>query len=139
MAATYDETLPTAKDRARALLGDTAVTPGTTTIPDDDALLSDGHIAAVLALLTTFEAAVAWLADELVARFAQDPVRVSLTGLSVDYSARIPAWQALAAQMRATAAAAAAAASRAATGVSLRNHPRPDYTLAAGDVVDEEA
>lgn len=141
MPSSYDETLPTNKDKARSLLGDVAVTPGTTTIPDDAALHSDQHIATVLALLTPFESAVAWLADELVTRFAQEPVKVTLTGLAVDYTPRIPAWQALAARMRATvdqaAADAAAAASKVATGATLRKHPRPDYTLAGGDVVEE--
>jgi len=137
MPATYDETLLTAKDRARALLGDTAVIPGTSTIPDDAALFSDAHILTVLALYTPFETAVAWLADELITRFAQAPVKLSGGGESVDFSARIPAWQALAERMRAKVAATAAASAKTGVGVSLRGKARPDYTLPTGDILEE--
>jgi hypothetical protein len=135
---TFDELLPTAKDKARALLGDTAVTAGTTTIPAARALLSDEHIAAVLALATPFEAAVAWLADELAVRFAQVPDSISDSGSALRWSERIPAWRELAARMRADMLTAAAANSRVATGVRLRGYPRPDYTLPDGDITPEE-
>lgn len=114
MAATYDQLLPTTKDRIRALLGDTAVTPGTTVIPDGDELVTDEHITVVLAEEGSVEAALAFLADELVARFSQEPVKVTLSGLAVDYSARIPAWKDLASRMRAKLAAAEEAAASAA-------------------------
>lgn len=121
MSATYDETLPTALDRARALLGDTAVaTP----------LLSDAHISAVLALMGGFEAGVAWLADELAARFAQRPDSLSDAGSSLRWSERVAQWRLLAERMRAGDGAATA---RAATGARVRHRPRPDYTLAGGD------
>lgn len=95
MSATYDETLPTDLDRARSLLGDTEINPA------EDALHTDEHILAVLDQESTFEAAVAWLADELAARIAQEPVKVRLRdGTTVDYSARIPVWQALATRLR---------------------------------------
>jgi hypothetical protein len=137
MPATFDETLMNARDRARALLGDTAVTPGTTTIPDEAALFSDAHITAVLALYTPFETGVAFLAEELVTRFAQAPVKLSGGGESVDFSARIPAWQALAERMRARVAATVEASAKVAVGFSLRGKPRPDYTLPGGDIVEE--
>lgn len=104
MSATYNPLLPTDLDKARALLGDTVVEPAA------DALLSDEHILAVLAMEGSFALGLAWLADELVAQFAQEPVKVSISGVSVDYSARITAWQTLATRMRTKAAEAATAA-----------------------------
>ncbi len=87
----YDDSLPTDLDRARALLGDTASTE----------LLTDDHITAVLGLYA-FNGAVAFMAEELATRFAQQPGSVALpSGLSVSWSARVSAWQALAKQMRA--------------------------------------
>lgn len=95
MAATYNELLPTDKDRARALLGDTEVDPA------EDALLTDEHILAVLEQEATFALGVAWLADELAASLAQEPVRVRLvSGLSVDYTERIPVLRDLATRLR---------------------------------------
>lgn len=100
MAATYDETLASDTDRARAMLGDTDVT---------DALFSDEHIAAVISAEGSLKAGVAFLADELVARFAQDPIKTTIGEaggtISVDFSARIDAWRALASRSRADAAA----------------------------------
>lgn len=104
MSATYDELLPTDLDRARSMTGDTTVEP------EEDALHSDEHIEAVLTAEGSLAAAVAYLADELVARFAQEPVRMSDDGSTIDFSARIPVWQALATRMRATVAAASEAA-----------------------------
>lgn len=109
MAATYDPTWPTPKDEARHLLGDTAVEPA------EDALRSDESITAAIAA-RGLALGVAWLADGLVAEFSQAPVKVTLTGLAVDFSARIPTWEKLAARMRAEAAGAAAGAADAAAG-----------------------
>lgn len=104
MSATYNELLLTDVDRARSLLGDTTVEPA------EDALHSDEHIVAVLDQEGSLAGAVAYLADELVTRFAQEPVKITKDGRSLDYSARIPAWQALATRMRTAVAAAAASA-----------------------------
>lgn len=112
---TFDELLPTEKDEARELLGDTAVTAGTTTIPEEDALRSDERITAAIAK-KGFELGVALLADGLVAQISQEPVKITLGGLAVDYSARIPAWKDLASRMRTAAATAAAATSGELTG-----------------------
>lgn len=87
----YDDTLPTDKDRVRAILGDTDTS---------DELLTDAHIEAVLTAEGSVSAAVAWLADALVARFAQDPVRITADGVTLDYSRRIPVWQSLATRER---------------------------------------
>lgn len=90
----YDDTLPADLDKARALIGDTSNDSATELVTDD-------HIDAVLALYP-FNGAVAWLAEELATRFAQKPGSVTLPGgLSVSWSARVSAWQALAKQMRA--------------------------------------
>lgn len=94
----YDADLTTDLDKARALLGDTSNDPATE-------LLTDDHIEAVLALYaTSFDTAVAFLADELVVTYAQQPDSVTLpSGLSVRWSERVKAWQVLAARMRAAA------------------------------------
>lgn len=90
----YDDTLPADLDKARALIGDTSNNAGTE-------LLTDDHVEAVLALYA-FSGGVAFLAEELATRFAQQPGSVTLpSGLSVSWSARVSAWQALAKQMRA--------------------------------------
>jgi hypothetical protein len=89
----YDDTLPSELDKARALLGDTSNDSATE-------LLTDDHIDAMLAL-QGFNAAVSWMAMELAARFAQDPSSVSLpSGLSVSWSERVKYWLNLADQMR---------------------------------------
>lgn len=102
MSASYNEEQPTALDKARGLLGDTTVEPET------QALHSDEHIEAILAR-DGFDLGVAFLADELVTRIGREPVRISDDGSSLDFSARIPAWSALATRMRAAAAQATAA------------------------------
>lgn len=91
MPATYDPTRGTDIDRARELLGDTAITAGTTTIPDADALHSDPHIASVLER-EGWAMGVSWLAAELYARFAQEPSRISANGKSVDLSNLLVVW-----------------------------------------------
>lgn len=104
MSASYNELLLTDLDRARSMLGDINVTPAS------NALHSNEHINAVLDEEDSFEAAIAYLADELVVRFGQDPVKIAGDGSSLDFSARIPAWQALATRMRGIVEAAAASA-----------------------------
>lgn len=88
----YDDTATDDLNLARALLGDTS--------NDSAELLTDDHIGAVLTLYG-YNAGVAFLADELAIRFAQQPDRVSLPGdLSFSWSARVVAWKALAVLMR---------------------------------------
>jgi hypothetical protein len=99
MAATYSDTDRTPRNRARELIGDTGVTAGTTTVADP--LMSDAHIDAVLAEQRVFELGVAWLADELLARFAQDPIRVTVDGVTTDMSAWVSIWRDLASRLRA--------------------------------------
>ena len=87
----FDEELTTERDQARALLGDT-------TDDSDTELFTDEHIDAVLTWKGSLSAAVAFLASELVTRFAQQPTSVTLpSGLSVSYAGRLSSWQALAA------------------------------------------
>lgn len=96
MSATYSDTAQTPRDKARELLGDTTFTA------PEDALLTDEHILAVLAAQGTFELGVAWLADELLGRFALEPLRTTLDdGTSVDMSGWLPIWRDLAARLRA--------------------------------------
>lgn len=90
----YDDSLSTNTDKARALLGDTSNDPATELVTDD-------HIDAAL-LLYSFNGGVAFLASELASRFAQKPGSVGLPGgLSVSWADRVKTWLALAAQMRA--------------------------------------
>lgn len=87
MAATYDELLPTNRDRARYLLGDTDVS---------NALRTDEHYDAVLAQHSSFEAAVKFIAEGLITEFAQQPDTVRLvSGLSISFKERIDAWEGL--------------------------------------------
>lgn len=92
MAATYDDTLPTDKDRARSLVGDTDV---------ENALHSDEHIDAVLAMQGSVAAASSYLAQELVARFASNPIRKSASGVSVDYTENLRLWRQIAGEQQA--------------------------------------
>jgi hypothetical protein len=87
MSFTFSGELDTALDRIRDILGDTDKT---------SPLRTDARIEAAISYAGSENAAIGWIARSLVAEFAQQPVRVSLTGLSVDYSARIPYWQTLA-------------------------------------------
>lgn len=82
----YIDTLPTDKDRVRAILGDTS----------DPELLTDGHINAILGTEDSVSGAVAFLAYELVARYINEPVKVTLDGETEDYTGRLAAWSALA-------------------------------------------
>jgi hypothetical protein len=84
---TYDDTLPTDKDVARASLGDTDM---------DAPIFSDEHITAVLTLRGSVASGVASLAGELVATYAHQPVRKSAYGVSVDYTDRIVVWRQIA-------------------------------------------
>lgn len=92
MAATYDETLPTDQDKARSQLGDTDI---------DYALHSDEHIAAVLTWQGSLAAGVVYLAKELIARYATEPVKVEADGVKVDYTARLGVWRAIVAEQQA--------------------------------------
>jgi hypothetical protein len=109
MSASYDETLPSDLDEARYLLGDTVVDP------PEDALRSNELINAALTK-KGFALGLAFIADGLVAEFSQEPVKITLSGLAVDYSARVPAWKDLATRMRAAAAATSSAASNELSG-----------------------
>lgn len=84
---TYDDTLPTDKDLARAALGDTDM---------DAPIFSDEHITAVLTMRGSVADGVASLAGELIATYAHQPVKKSAYGVSVDYTDRIVVWRQIA-------------------------------------------
>jgi len=89
----FDDSLPDDLNRARYLLGDTTNDPATELLTDD----------AVDAALTLFgySGGVAFMAEGLAARFAQDPTSVSLpSGLAVSWSERVKYWLGLAERMR---------------------------------------
>jgi hypothetical protein len=95
MSASYVETLPTDRDRARYLLGDTDVDP------EENALRTNEHYNAVLAAEATFEAAVILIANSLIAEFAQEPDTIRLVnGLSISFKERIKAWERLVTQLQ---------------------------------------
>jgi len=98
IAGSWNDTLPSDRDKLRALIGDTNA---------DGWLLSDAHLDAVLSLKGSLLAAVGFCADELIARFAQQPIRVSSQGESVDFSERIAVWRQISAQAKAEASTAA--------------------------------
>lgn len=101
MTATYDDTLPTAKDRIRAAVGDTDMTA---------ALRTDEHIASVLALNVGDEtAATADVAAGLAVEYAQRPDRISDDGTSISWGERVKTWLTLAETSRAAAVATTAA------------------------------
>ncbi len=86
----YSDTLETDLDKARAQLGDTSNDSATE-------LLTDDHIETVLSIYSTFDLALAFMADELAVRFAQEPGSVSLpSGLSVSWSERVKEWRRIA-------------------------------------------
>lgn len=95
MTATYDDSLLTDLDKARALLGDTDT---------GDPLFGNAHINAVIAIEGSLKAGVAALAEELIARFVQEPVRKTANGISVDYSDRLDTWRRIASNARVQAA-----------------------------------
>ena len=82
----------------RFYLGDTDVAVAA------DALYSDEAISAALTVKTSVEAATAFLAQGLVARFSRDPVKVTAGGQTFDFSDRLPAWRRLAVEMTAASA-----------------------------------
>jgi hypothetical protein len=88
----YNDTLPTDRDKLRALIGDTDI---------GALLLSDDHLDAVLLLKTTVTASVVFCADELIARFANQPVVISSQGETTDYRERLSTWRAISNQAKA--------------------------------------
>jgi hypothetical protein len=110
MSASFDEELPSDLDRARFELGDTTVEP------EEDALLSDEAIAAVIAW-KGYTAGVAYLAEGLIARFGQEPDSVRLpSGLAVSFRDRIAVWTRLANRKAASVSASSSSAGAAVSG-----------------------
>lgn len=73
MSATYDQTLPTARDRIRFSLGDTTVSPeASALIPDET------YDALIIEHGETMATVVA--AESLAAKFSQNPSQVVLVG-----------------------------------------------------------
>lgn len=101
MAATYDSTLPTAKDRMRHSLGDTDVT---------NPLRGDETYAALLAAYSETEA-TAVLAEALAAEYAQQPDTITDSGTTISWRTRVSTWLDLAKRLRAALAETAATVS----------------------------
>ena len=125
MSATFDPTLPSARDRLRLLLGDYDTANA---LRDDETY--DGAIAAY-----GEPGAAAYLADGLAAEYAQYPVTTSADGTSLDFSERVKTWQALAATMRTSPPAGAASGAAfgtlltsRATGMGVDEYGRPTNT-----------
>jgi hypothetical protein len=83
MAATYDDTLATARDRLRYRLGDIILSAP---------LLSDASYDYALDTYVTEDAALAYLLPGLITRFSQLPDSYKEGGLSVSFKHRISAW-----------------------------------------------
>lgn len=90
MAATFDNTLPTALDRMRYALGDIVVAA---------ALEQDETYAANLAIHGE-PIGTAVMAEALAARFAQEPDSFSGDGTSITWRERVKTWLALATRIR---------------------------------------
>jgi hypothetical protein len=84
MPATYDDTLPTDRDKARSLIGDVNM---------DAPLMSDEHMDSVLSWQGSLQGAVAYLAQELIAKFSSSPIRKTAGNITVDYTENIKQWQ----------------------------------------------
>ncbi|HEU4327448.1 MAG TPA: hypothetical protein VFS21_30195 [Roseiflexaceae bacterium] len=85
MSATYNELLLTNNDKARSRLGDTDMAAP---------LHSDEHIAAVIEQEGGLLKGVRYLANELIAKYGQQPKSVRLpNGLTVDFTERIGVWK----------------------------------------------
>jgi hypothetical protein len=80
----YDATLPTDVDRVRAAIGD---------VDMDAALYSDEAITARLATEVTVTATAISLLDDLIVRYANQPLKWTADGLSVDFSGRLDGWR----------------------------------------------
>jgi hypothetical protein len=94
MTATFDETLPTDRDRLRFLLGDTDVVL--------NPLLQDETYDATLSQSSDWRLAGAALAEGLASKFAQEPDSVSIPGdVSVSWRSRVENWVRLASGWRA--------------------------------------
>lgn len=85
-------------DRARELLGGTKVADATDDDPGE-ALRSDEDIQAVLNR-EGFARGVAWMAAGLLAEWAQQPVRITVSGKTIDYSNLLKAWETLSEPLR---------------------------------------
>lgn len=94
-AGSYDDRLITDRDRLRAMVGDTQA---------DSFLLSNDHLDAVLSIQGTLGSALAFCCDELIARFANEPVVWSSQGESTDFRERIATWRLISAQAKANGA-----------------------------------
>jgi hypothetical protein len=87
MAATFNELLPTERDRLRLLLGDTNLAAP---------LYSDEAYDAELVAAGTMEGAGLTLARGLVAKYGQMPDSISISGeFSISWKARIAVWNEL--------------------------------------------
>jgi hypothetical protein len=81
-------------DKARELLGGTDVSsPESALRPDEDFQDIIGR--------DSFAHAVAWMAAMFFAEFAQQPVRITASGKTIDWSNWLKAWDALAEPLRA--------------------------------------
>jgi hypothetical protein len=93
LAATYDNTLPTAKDRVRNLLGDVDVSVNSDGSPN--ALRQDEEYLAQVAQFGETQATIK-MARSLANEFAQQPTALSVPGLDITWGQRVQAWQKLA-------------------------------------------
>lgn len=92
MSASYDDTLPTDKDKVRSILGITDDTSEAT------ALRTDEHIEAVLAWQGSIDGAVRYIASSLASQFAQLPSSIRSGPDALVWAERVKHWQELAQQ-----------------------------------------
>lgn len=103
---TFDPALSTERDWIRVTLGD---------VDMNAPLVSDEQIAAVRSAALTRDSAILSLAEQVIARLAQEPDSIAEAGITVSYRERLTALRALAGRLRASLAASATAGSSAPT------------------------
>lgn len=96
MAATYDNSLPTAKDRIRNQLAD--IDMAAPLRPDEEylaAIANAGSVTNAEALATLF------MAQSLASEYAQLPVTISDDGTTLSWPDRVKTWQAIVSRIQA--------------------------------------
>ncbi|RYG38230.1 hypothetical protein EON81_04235 [bacterium] len=122
MGSTYHPAHDRPLDRARFALGDTGRLLDE--VGEQVWLLADDTIIAELAPPQGYRFGLSVLAEGLAVRFAQDPDDYEEEdGIKVKWTERVPAWEKLAARMRAPVPAGESAASGASYGIAQMAAP----------------
>lgn len=126
MAATFDATLSTAKDRARMLLGDVPDNGASGTVSSP--MLQDETIEAMLEA-HPYNEAVRQLAMGLLSRFSGEPDKYEEgNGLRLEWKSRLEGWKAILKELKVTAPPATFR-----SGIAIGQLSAPDMTEMRSD------